>query len=65
MMFSRPGELKLLRLETGTVVAGVEFVEVTVDSEGLAGVAGGGLGQEDDSDVTDRGRVVSGDLWCL
>jgi len=64
MMLSRRGvAAKLERLEVGTVAAGVVLVEVGLESDGLAGVAGGGLGHDDESDTIDRG-LDSGTLEC-
>ena len=64
MLSRRGGMLRLDLLDAGTVCAGVELRDVTVEREGLAGVAGGGRGQDAASEVTERGRARSGDLWC-
>lgn len=54
MMLSRRAvPLKLDLREVGTVGAGVLLRELTVDKLGLAGVAGGGRGQEASSEATE------------
>lgn len=64
MLSRRAGVLKLDRLDVG-MRAGVVLPDVTLDMLGLTGVAGGGLGQVEVSDVSDLGLVLSGDRWSL